>query len=52
MEWMGEHDYESIRQMRGALSAAAAAQPEMFSRANYMKVLGSYTLQAAETRRR
>ena len=52
VEWMGEHDYQSIRQMRGALSAAAAAQPEMFSRANYMKVLGSYTLQAAETRRR
>jgi dihydroorotate dehydrogenase (fumarate) len=50
VEWMGEHEYESIRQMRGALNAAAAAQPEMFSRANYMKVLGSYTLRPAETR--
>jgi len=47
VEWMGEHEYESVRQMRGALNAASVAQPETFSRANYMKVLGSYTLEAS-----
>jgi len=52
VEWMGQHEYESVDQMRGALNAAAAAQPEMFSRANYMKVLGSYTLETASLRRR
>jgi dihydroorotate dehydrogenase (fumarate) len=51
VEWMGEHEYESIRQMRGALNASAAAQPEVFARANYLKVLGSYNVEAAHLRR-
>jgi dihydroorotate dehydrogenase (fumarate) len=51
VEWMGEHEYESVRQMRGALSAASVAEPEVFERANYLKVLGSYTLQPVDRRR-
>jgi dihydroorotate dehydrogenase (fumarate) len=42
--WMEEHEYESIRQMRGSLSRGAAPTPEAFDRANYMKVLSSYIL--------
>jgi len=42
--WMEEHEYESIRQMRGSLSQRSAANPEAFERANYVKVLSSYAL--------
>jgi dihydroorotate dehydrogenase (fumarate) len=40
--WMEKHEYESVRQMQGALSLKTVADPSAFSRANYMKVLGSY----------
>ncbi len=42
--WMEEHEYESIHQMQGSMSRAAAGEPQVFERANYMKVLSSYTL--------
>jgi dihydroorotate dehydrogenase (fumarate) len=41
-EWMDQHEYESVAQMRGALSQRNCPEPEMFERANYMKVLGSW----------
>jgi dihydroorotate dehydrogenase (fumarate) len=40
--WMGEHEYDSIKQMQGSMSRNAVPQPGAFERANYMKVLGSY----------
>jgi dihydroorotate dehydrogenase (fumarate) len=40
--WMREHEYESVTQMKGSLSQRAAAQPAAFERANYMKTLNSY----------
>ncbi len=43
-KWMTEHDYQSIRQMRGSMSHRSAARPDVFERVNYMKVLSSYTL--------
>jgi dihydroorotate dehydrogenase (fumarate) len=42
--WMEEHEYESVRQMRGSLSQRSAANPEAFERANYVKVLSSYSV--------
>jgi dihydroorotate dehydrogenase (fumarate) len=42
--WMGEHEYDSIKQMQGSMSRNAVPQPGAFERANYMKVLGSYAL--------
>jgi len=42
--WMDEHEYESIRQMRGSLSQRSAANPEAYERANYVKVLSSYAV--------
>jgi len=42
--WMGEHEYDSIRQMQGSMSRNAVPQPNAFERANYMKVLGSYAM--------
>jgi dihydroorotate dehydrogenase (fumarate) len=44
--WMEEHEYESIRQMQGSMSRQNVADPGAFSRANYMKVLGSYAVRA------
>jgi dihydroorotate dehydrogenase (fumarate) len=45
--WLEDHEYESIRQMQGAMSIRRVADPTAFERANYMRVLGSYTLAAA-----
>jgi dihydroorotate dehydrogenase (fumarate) len=44
IDWMEEHEYESILQMRGSMSSQSVAEPAAFERANYMKVLSSYTL--------
>jgi dihydroorotate dehydrogenase (fumarate) len=46
-EWMIQHEYESVAQMQGAMSAQRVKDPTAFERANYMRVLGSYTLSAA-----
>lgn len=42
VEWMDEHEYESINEMRGSMSRRSVADPEAFERANYMRVLSSY----------
>ena len=47
VEWMEIHEYDSIQQMQGAMSARRVTAPTAFERANYMRVLGSYTLSAA-----
>lgn len=47
LEWMEQHEYDSIRQMRGSMSAVAVAEPAAFERANYMKVLSSYALRSS-----
>ncbi|PWT98570.1 MAG: dihydroorotate dehydrogenase-like protein [Terriglobia bacterium] len=40
--WMGDHEYDSIRQMQGSMSRNAVPQPKAFERVNYIKVLSSY----------
>ena len=42
--WLGEHEYDSIRQMQGSMSRNAVPQPSAFERANYVKVLSSYAM--------
>ncbi len=44
LKWMEDHEYESIRQMQGSMSQRSVAEPAAFERANYLKVLGSYSL--------
>ena len=44
VQWMDEHEYESIRQMRGSMSQRNVPDPAQFERANYMRVLSSYSL--------
>ena len=41
--WMEEHEYTSIKQMQGSMSQKSVAEPAAFERANYMKVLSSFT---------
>jgi len=41
-EWMEEHEYESIEQMRGSMSQQAVAEPAAFERANYIKALNTF----------
>jgi dihydroorotate dehydrogenase (fumarate) len=42
--WMDEHEYESIRQMRGSMSQRSVSNPAALERGNYMRVLSSYVL--------
>jgi dihydroorotate dehydrogenase (fumarate) len=44
VSWMEQHEYESIREMQGSMSHRAVAEPAAFERANYLRVLSSYTL--------
>ena len=41
--WMEKHEYTSIKQMQGSMSQKSVAEPAAFERANYMKVLSSFT---------
>ena len=41
-EWMEEHEYVSIEQMRGSMSQQAVAEPAAFERANYIKALNTF----------
>ena len=49
--WMDAHDYASITEMQGSMSYRAVEEPAAFERANYMKVLSSYALRGAPSRR-
>lgn len=40
--WMEEKEYESVYQMKGAMSSASVAEPAAFERANYLRILQSY----------
>ena len=41
-KWMMEHEYESLKIMRGSMSHKSVANPGAFERANYMKALNSF----------
>jgi len=47
MEWMLDHEYQSIQEMQGSMSLRAVPEPAAFERANYMRVLSGYTLKTA-----
>lgn len=41
--WMQEHEYNSVEQMKGSMSQAKVADPTAFERANYIKLLNSWS---------
>ncbi len=40
--WMEEHEYESVRQLKGSLSQRNCADPAAFERAHYMRAITSH----------
>jgi len=44
VEWMEKHDYDSVAEMQGTMSQKSVIEPAAFERANYMKVLKSFSL--------
>jgi dihydroorotate dehydrogenase (fumarate) len=48
IDWMEEHEYESIREMQGSMARRAVPDTSAFDRANYMRVLNSYALRARQ----
>jgi len=40
--WMGEHEYESVKQMQGSLSQKNCPDPSAFERAQYMRAISTY----------
>ncbi|MFO7592218.1 MAG: dihydroorotate dehydrogenase-like protein [Acidimicrobiia bacterium] len=42
-QWLDEHEYESVAQARGSVSAESVADPASYERANYRQVLRSFT---------
>ena len=47
VQWMQDHEYQSIQEMQGSMSLRAVPEPAAFERANYMRVLSGYTLKTA-----
>jgi dihydroorotate dehydrogenase (fumarate) len=43
VDWMNEHEYDSVAQMRGAVSSGGAADPAAYERANYIGNIATYT---------
>jgi dihydroorotate dehydrogenase (fumarate) len=41
-DWMEEHEYESVNQLRGSVSQIHAEDPAAFERAQYMRALTTY----------
>ena len=44
IDWLEEHEYESVKQLKGSLSQKNCAEPAAFERAQYMKALTGYAL--------
>jgi dihydroorotate dehydrogenase (fumarate) len=42
LDWMEEHDYQSLRQMLGCMNLEACPDPAVYERANYMLILQSW----------
>ena len=46
-EWMAEHEYASIAEMRGSMSLSRCPDPMAFERGNYMRILQTWRAPAA-----
>ena len=42
LDWMDEHEYDSVEQLKGSLSQQHSTDPVSFERGNYVRLLGSY----------
>lgn len=46
-DWMSEHEYSSVQQMKGSLSQKYCADPGAFERAQYIRAVGVHTLRGS-----
>jgi dihydroorotate dehydrogenase (fumarate) len=44
-DWMEEKEYNSLEEMKGAMSSASVADPSAFERANYIKILQGFRIE-------
>jgi dihydroorotate dehydrogenase (fumarate) len=42
-QWLNEHEYDSVQQLKGSVSQQHAIDPSAYERANYVQVLDSYS---------
>lgn len=42
-QWLDEHEYESVQQLKGSVSQQHAIDPSAYERANYVQMLDSYS---------
>jgi len=42
LQWLDEHEYESVEQLKGSMSQEHCPDPAAFERAQYMRALSSY----------
>lgn len=42
-QWLSEHEYESVQQLKGSVSQQHAIDPSAYERANYVQVLDNYS---------
>ncbi len=42
IEWMEEHEYESVQQMIGVMSQAKTPNPSEYERVQYVKAISTY----------
>jgi len=47
VDWLEEHEYESVGQLKGSLSQKHCEDPSAFERAQYMRAISSYPLPPA-----
>ncbi len=43
-QWLEEHEYESLEQMRGSMNMQNCPNPSAYERANYMQMLQSWSV--------
>ncbi|MBN1601849.1 MAG: dihydroorotate dehydrogenase-like protein [Chitinispirillaceae bacterium] len=41
-DWLQENGYSSLKSLQGVMSIESTGQPEAYTRANYLQILGSY----------
>ena len=49
LQWMEEHEYESVEQLKGSVSQKNCPDPSAFERAQYMRALSTYPRPATST---
>ena len=42
-QWLSQHEYASIQQLKGSVSQQHAIDPSAYERANYVQILDSYS---------